>query len=80
MLEENFRNKIISAISENDEKKKKSIFSSLFQYSERIIASTETKMLHQQKALDLSYLEPEGQGSGSIMGVPRPFGAKSIFC
>ena len=36
--------------------------------------------LHQQKALDLCYLEPEGQGRGSIMGVPHPFGAKSIFC
>ena len=36
--------------------------------------------LHQQKALDLSYLEPEGKGRGYIMGVPRLFGAKSIFC
>ena len=36
--------------------------------------------LHQQKALDLSYLELEGQGCGSIMGVPHLFGAKSIFC
>ena len=32
------------------------------------------------KALDLSYLQLEGQGRGSIMGVPHPFGAKSIFC
>ena len=37
------------------------------------------KTLHQQKALDLCYLEPEGQGRGSIMGVPRPLAAKSIF-
>ena len=36
--------------------------------------------LHQQKALDLSFLELEAQGSGSIMGVPCPFGAKSVFC
>ena len=36
--------------------------------------------LHQQKALDLSYLELEAQGCGSTMGVPLSFGAKSIFC
>ena len=28
-------------------------------------------MIHQQKAHDLSYLEPEGQGRGIIMGVTR---------
>ena len=45
---------------------------------EPLLAQKQT--LHQQKALDPSYLEPEGKGRGSIMGVPRPFGAKSIFC
>ena len=28
--------------------------------------------LHQQKALDLCYLEPEGQGRGSLLVMPRP--------
>ena len=36
--------------------------------------------IHQQKALYFSYLELEAQGRGSIIGVPRLFGAKSIFC
>ena len=36
------------------------------QDSERTIAFTE-KTLHQQKALDLSYLKPKGQGQGIIM-------------
>ena len=37
------------------------------------------KTLHQQKALDLSYLEPEGQGRGSVRWVPRPHAVKSKF-
>ena len=35
--------------------------------------------IHQQKAWDLSYLEPEGHGRGMVRRVPRPFGAKKIF-
>ena len=37
------------------------------------------KTLHQQKALDLSYLEPEGQGRGSVRWAPRPHAVKSKF-
>ena len=34
------------------------------------------QILHQQKALDLSYLELEGQGRGMIRGVPHILAAK----
>ena len=44
---------------------------------EPFIVQKET--LHQQKALDLSYLEPEGQGPGSVRWVPRPHAVKSKF-
>ena len=36
--------------------------------------------LHQQKALNLSYLEQEEKGHGIFMRVPRSFGAKGILC
>ena len=36
--------------------------------------------IHQQKAWDLSYSEPEKQGRGAIRRVPRLFGTKRIFC
>ena len=32
--------------------------------------------IHQQKAWDLSYLEPEGQGRGMVRRVPCPLAAK----
>ena len=32
--------------------------------------------LHQQKAHDLSYLEPKGKGRGMTRRVPRPFSAE----
>ena len=78
-LEENFRNKIISAISQNDENYK-NIFSPAFFSILKEPLLVQKQTLHQQKALDLSYLEPEGQGRGSFMRVRLPFGAKSIFC
>jgi hypothetical protein len=34
--------------------------------------------IHQQKAHNLSYLEPEGQGRGMVSRVPRPLAAKDI--
>ena len=34
--------------------------------------------LHQQKALDISYLEPEVQGRGTIKRRPLPLAAKDI--
>ena len=34
--------------------------------------------IHQQKAWDLSYLEPEGQGRGMVRRVPRPLAAKDL--
>ena len=38
----------------------------------------EKQTIHQQKAWDLSYLEPEGQGRGMVRRVPRPLAAKDI--
>ena len=34
--------------------------------------------IHQQKAHDLSYLEPEGKGRGMVRRVPSPLAAKDI--
>ena len=34
--------------------------------------------IHQQKAWDLSYLEPEGHGRGMVRRVPHPLAAKDI--
>ena len=34
--------------------------------------------IHQQKAWDLSYLEPEGHGRGMVRKVPCPIAAKDI--
>ena len=34
--------------------------------------------IHQQKAWDLSYLDPEGQGCGMVRRVPHPPAAKDI--
>ena len=78
-LEENFRNKIISAISQNDRNYKK-IFSPAFFNILKEPLLLQRQTLYQQKALDLGYLEPEGKGRGCIMGVSRSFGAKSIYC
>ena len=36
-------------------------------------------MIHQQKAHDLSYLEPDEEGRGLIRRVPRPLAAKAYF-
>ena len=35
-------------------------------------------MIHQQKAWDLSYLDPEGEGRGTVRRVPRLLAAKDI--
>ena len=35
-------------------------------------------MMHQQKAHDLSYLEPVGQGCGMVRRVPHSLAAKDI--
>ena len=75
-MEENFRNKIISAISQNDKNYKKIFSPAYFNIlKEPLLLQIQT--LYQQKALDLGYLEPEGKGRGCIMGVSRPFG---IYC
>ena len=34
------------------------------------------QMIHQQKAWDLSYLEPDGKGRGIVKRVPRPLATK----
>ena len=39
---------------------------------------TQKQTIHQQKAWDLSYLEPEEQGRGMLRRVPRPLPAKDI--
>ena len=36
------------------------------------------QMIHQQKAWDLSYLEPEGHGGGMVKRVPHLLAAKDI--
>ena len=35
-------------------------------------------MIHQQKAWDLSYLEPEGHGRGMVRRVPGPLATKDF--
>ena len=45
---------------------------------EPFIVQKET--LHQQKALDLSYLDLEGQGRGIVRRAPHPHFVKSKFC
>ena len=39
---------------------------------------TQKQTIHQQKAWDLSYLEPDGKGRGMVRRVPRPLAAKDI--
>ena len=79
MLEENFRIKIISVISQNDQNYE-NLFSpaSFNNLKEQLLV--QKQILDQQLPLDLSYLELKAQGRGCIMGVPCSFGAKSIFC
>ena len=75
-MEEKFGNKVISAISQNDENQK--YFSPAFFniLKEPLIVQKQT--IHQRKAHDLSYLEPEIQGRGTIRRAPRLLGAKGI--
>ena len=60
MLEENFRNKIISSISQNYENYKKKYSLVFFNILKEPLL-VQKQMLHQKKALDLSYMEPKGQ-------------------
>ena len=55
------------------EKKSQAFFNIL---TEPLLVQKQT--IHQQKAWDLSYLEPEGQGRGMVRRVPRPLAAKDI--
>ena len=57
----------------NFEKKSQAVFNIL---TESLLVQKQT--IHQQKAWDLSYLEPEGQGRGMVRRVPRPLAAKDI--
>jgi hypothetical protein len=79
MVEENFRKRLFPRFPKNDENYKK-IFSPAFFNILKEPLQVQKQMLHRQKALDLTYLELEGKGLGSIMKVPRLFGAKCIFC
>ena len=55
------------------EKKSQAFFNIL---TEPLLVQKQT--IHQQKAWDLSYLEPEGHGRGMVRRVPRPLAAKDI--
>ena len=53
-------------------KKKSQVFFNILK--EPLLVQKQT--IHQQKALDLSYLEPERKGRGMIRGAPCPLTAK----
>ena len=57
----------------NFEKKSQAFFNIL---TEPMLVQKQT--IHQQKAWDLSYLEPEEQRRGMVRRVPRPLAAKDI--
>ena len=55
------------------EKKSQAFFNIL---TEPLLVQKQT--IHQQKAWDLSYLEPEEKGCGMVRKVPHPLSAKDI--
>ena len=55
-------------------KKKSQVFFNIL--TEPLLVQKQT--IHQQKAWDLSYLEPEGKGRGMVRRVPRPLSGKDI--
>ena len=55
------------------EKKSQAFFNIL---TEPLLVQKQT--IHQQKAWDLSYLEPDRKGRGMVRRVPRPLAAKDI--
>ena len=55
------------------EKKSQAFFNIL---TEPLLVQKQT--IHQQKAWDLSYLEPEGHGRGKVRRVPRSLAPKDI--
>ena len=55
------------------EKKSQAFFNIL---TEPLLVQKQT--IHQQKAWDLSYLEPDRKGRGMVRRVPRPLSAKDI--
>ena len=57
----------------NFEKNSQAFFNIL---TEPLLVQKQT--IHQQKAWDLSYLEPEGKGRGMVRRVPGPLSAKDI--
>ena len=78
-LEENFRNKIISTISLNDEIYKKDS-SSLFQCSERTIASTETNNNSEESYKIHLFVVGKFEVVTLSGGHHTPLAPKSIFC
>ena len=78
-LEENFGNQIIFAISQND-KNYRNIFSPAFFNILKEPLIVQKQKIHQRKAHDLRYLEPEIQGRDTIRRAPRLLGVKNIFC
>ena len=55
------------------EKKSQAFFNIL---TEPLLVQKQT--IHQQKAWDLSYLEPDGKGRGMVRRMTRPLAAKDI--
>ena len=56
----------------------KNIFSPVFFNILKEPLLVQKQTIHQQKALDLSYLEAEEQGRGMVRRVPRSLAAKDI--
>ena len=76
-LEKHFRKRLFPRFPKNDEiyKKNPLVFFNILK--ELLLVQKQT--IHQQKALDVSYLEPEGQRRGSIMGCHSHLAQKAFF-
>ena len=57
----------------------KDIFSPAFFNILKELWVVQKQTIHQQKAPDLGFLEPEGQGGGTIRKVSRPLAVKAYF-
>jgi hypothetical protein len=57
----------------------KNIFSPAFLNILKKPLLVQKQTIHQRRALDLSYLEPEGQGRGIIRRAPRLLAVKAYF-
>ena len=78
-LEENFRIKIISTISQNEENYKNIFSPASFNILKELLL-VQKQTLHQQKGLDVSFIWHPENGRGMIGRAPHLLAAKSIFC